>query len=132
MLGTKTYPVKPLSEKTIYFKEHTESTCKGDKAVAVFGKSEYNGITDVWWDSVKKDYLPWRGGSVITNRGTFSFCVHLKWWSDQPKHPIRLMKRLSTGISIEEEIPTIYLWKEMMDDPRKSPKKVEYPINRKI
>lgn len=114
MLGTPTYRIKPLSRRSTYFLEYTSADVKGDKALLVFGKSEVNGFKKFWWDSIKKDYLPWRGGTVVTNRGTFCFCVYITWWANGQKNPKKLLKRLAKGTSIESEDSnrvSIYFWK---------------------
>ncbi len=100
--------VKKLPLKSDYYIDWNDSTVKGDRALIAFGKSEENGISDFWWDSINKDNLPWRGGGMITNRGEFTFCVYLKWWAK--KDPDILLNRLTEGKSIDSEPKTIYLW----------------------
>lgn len=107
MLGSQTNKVKPLSSDSDYYKDREQSHMSGNKALDVFGKSEKDELEDFWWDSIKKPLLPWRGGGIITTRGEFAFCVHRCWWSRDPRIIIR---RLSTGTSIETTPKTVYFW----------------------
>ena len=116
MIGTN--KIKPLSIFSSYIAEYNDALIKDDKAMNVFGKSEEDdGIKDFWWDSVKKDLLPWRGGGIVTDKGQFYFCVYLGWWAK--KEPTKLIDRLSTGDTLKTKQKTIYFWKAPNDSLRR-------------
>lgn len=142
MLGTPTYNIKPLSRTSPYYREHSSAIVKGDRAVALFGKSEIGEIKRFWWDSIKKDNYLWRGGGIVTNRGTFRFCVYMTWWKNGQKNPKKLYNKLIGGSMIEGENVSIYFWKSNNEQQdifssskeekiRKNPKNPKIPKIRK-
>lgn len=102
---------KPLSSESQYFIDHLNAQTKDDLAMKVFGKSEDADNTYCIWDEIDKSILPWRGGELITDNLKFKFCVYYVWWGNSQTYPIRLIKRLKEGTSIEGNNKTIYFWK---------------------
>lgn len=109
MIG-KGVKIKELDKESIYYKAHESSHCKGDRACNIYGKSEQSEVVEFWWDSVKKECVPWRGGVVVTSKHTFSFCAHHVFWNRSPK---KLLNYLIHSDTIEKDDKTIlYFWKD--------------------
>ena len=105
------YTVKSvkLPDKSSYRNEYDHATCKGDKAIIVYGKMEKSDILELKWDDIDKSSLPFRGGTIANDVHTFRICVSYSWW-DSKKYK-KLFDYLKSGDSIEEENTSIYFWK---------------------
>jgi len=111
MLQSVSYQVKALSTDSIYYKEYINSICKDDLAIQIFGKSDADD-TDMCWDSIHKECVPWRGGTIKTNRGIFCWCAYITWWTNRLQDKDKLYNRLLSAESINEgDKRTIYFWK---------------------
>ena len=116
------YDITPLSVDSLYYIAYSNAKCKGDDAIQLFGKSDGDESNDYWWHSIKKEYLPWRGGTIITGKGTFCWCVHMSLWRNQEQTPGRLLYKILNDKSINNSCNnSIYFWKSQGEFSTRNP-----------
>lgn len=100
---------KPLSKDSSYYTRYDESMIKDMAIIKKIGKMEDSSPTNIVFDDIVRDILPWRGGTITVNNFKCNFCAHLELWMSNANTNI-LSYLMRTNLSLKEEDKSIYVW----------------------